>query len=808
MSSLRQDLRYGFRGLRRSPGYALSAGLTLALGIGGTVAMFGVAYAALFRPLPFAQEDRLFRVQMSTGRSGQGVLTGLPPHAFARLREAATTFERLAPQRFRDATLGGLEPEQLAAIEVGPGWLATLGVLPAQGRGFSAEEERAGSSSGVALVSHGFWQRRMGGRADAVGSSVTLDGTSIRVIGIMPADFSYPYGSELWTPGTYVETVGQPGSLNVVGRLRPGVAPATAAAELETLAERLAAEEPAAYGGRGLVAVPIRQVLVRDGGRVVLALLAAVVLVLLIACANVATLTLARTQARAGDLALRSALGASRGRQIRQLLVEGLVLAGCAGAVGVLLSWWLSGSLAALIPDGMTDVRPGVEIGPVVLVIAAGTSMLAALLFALIPALRASRVRADNLLSAGRRTLGGPGRGRLMRGLVAAEVGLVLALLAGIGVMVEDFRRLLGADIGLDPEPVVTLEVAVSGERYDDAASRARLVDQLVERVNGVAGVDTAAITTNLPVVRENMLAAITVEQAVLRPDERITVNHRLVTPGYFRTMGIPLLSGRDFGASDGSESPGAVVVSASLARRYWGQSDPIGRRVKQGRAEQEGRWLTVIGVAGDVKESNDEAATWYLPYAQAIHPSAVAVSPPTRVIVAARGQGRGPTPMTEVRAAVRAVDPSLPIFDVMTMAERYAGTLAPRRLGTVLGLGFGSVALLLGAVGIYGVVSYTVAQREPEFGLRLARGAEPGQLRRAVLRREAGAIAIGAAAGLAGAFVVTRLMAGFVVEAESPGLGPLVVVALLLAAVASAAAYLPARRATRVDPMRALRSE
>lgn len=808
IGSLLYDLRYGARGLRKSPGYTVSAGLTLALSLGGTVAMFGVAYAALFRPLPFADERRLFRLQMSTEPAGRGVLTGLPPHAFGRVRDQVTSFARLAPQRFRDATIGGVEPEQVAAIEVGPDWLPTLGVAPARGRGFLPEEERAGAEARVVLVSHGFWQRRMGGRPDAVGATLRLDGAPMQVIGIMPADFNYPYGSDLWVPGTFEETVGQPGSLNVVGRLRPGVTPPAAAAELDVLARRLAAEEPGAYAGRGLVARPIRMVLVRDQGRVVLALLAAVALVLLVACANVATLTLARSQARMGELALRSALGASRGRQVRQLLAEGLVLAGGAGLVGLGLSGWLTGFLSALIPDGMTDVYPQARLTPVVLLFAAAASFVAAMLFALVPALRASRSGIANLLSTGSRAMGGPGRGRLMRVLIAGEVALVLSLLAGVAVMVQDFRRLLDDDLGFSPEAVVTIELALGAERYDDPRERVGLVDQLLARANALASVDTAAVTTNLPVVRENMLATMAVEAAFQRPDERLTVNHRLVSPGYFSAMGIPLQAGRDFRSADGRDAPGVAIVSEGLARRHWGAESPIGRRIKQGRLEDAEPWLTIVGVVGDVKEASEGTHTWYLPYAQGIHPSPVRRIPPERVILAARTRVGPAAAVADLRSAVRQVDPSLPVFDVMTMSERYAGTLAPRRLGTILGLGFGAIALLLGAVGIHGVVSYSMAQRTTEFGVRLAMGATPAALKREVLWREGLTLGLGTAAGLAGALAVTRLMGGLVVEAAPPGAGPLVGAVGLLAVVTAVAAYLPVRRAAQIHPMSALRGE
>lgn len=805
MSGLRHDLRYAWRQCRRSPGASLAAGLTLALGIGGTVAMFAVTWAVLLGPLPFADEHRLFRLRMAI--AGSDVLVGLPPHAFFAVQEQSTVLASAVGQRYQDVTLGGPDPQQLAMISVTPGWIATLGVLPQLGRGFSAEEARAGEPGDAVLVSHGLWQRRLGGRRDAIGETLEIDGRRRTVVGVMPAEFNYPYGSDLWAPATPDPAPGQSGNLNVAARLRPGASPEQLEAELATIGRRLAAELPDVYAGRSLVAIPVRRSLVGDRDRVVLALLAAVGFVLLVACGNVAALTLARAESRAPELALRAALGATRWRQVRQLLTEGMVLALVAGTAGVLLASLWSGALGTLLPSGVADLRPAVRIEVAAALVGLAVSTAAAFLVALPPALRVTRETARLPTGAGARATGPVRESRALRLIVAAEIAVVLTLLAGVAVMLEDFRRQLAADLGLEAEEVQTLKVAVPPLRYPDPAARVRLAERLAEAAGRVPGVNAAAITSNLPVVSQNMLAAVTPEGRVLADDERIVVNHRLVTPGYFAAMGIPLLRGRDLSAGDRPGTTPVVVVSQAMARRHWGAEDPVGRRVLEGRAGGDGAWRTIVGVVGDVVEPGESAETWYLPYAQGEVPSAAIPDPPSQVILAARAP-RGTVAGTTLREAVRGVDPALPVFDVATMAERYATRLAPRRLAALICAGFGGLALLLGAVGIFGVVSHSVNRRTRELGVRLALGAEPGALARAILRREAAAIAGGGCLGLVGALSLGRVMRGYVVGTEPTHPLLLVSVVLLLAAVALTAALLPARRAARMDPCLTLRSE
>jgi predicted permease len=808
MDTLLQDLRFAARSLRRVPLFSLGAILTIALGIGGTTAIFSVVHTVLLRPLPFGGGERLVRVQQTVARpDGSLGRVGISQLNFAALRERSRSIESVVAHRFRSFTTPGehgAEAARVVAIQVSDGWQRTVRVAPALGRTFSADEERAGPDARVAVISDALWRRRYGGAPDVLGRSLTLNGAPHTIIGVMPPGYAYPYGAELWVPMAIDVTAGTPRDMNVTARLRPGVTGAALAAELDRLGAELRAEHAANREMAGFAAIPMRTELVGDFGRVLLALLGAVAFVLLIACANVANLLLSRAHARRHEMAIRAALGAARRRIVRQLLVESTLLAIVGGGLGLLLTLGLVEWLGALIPESLGEVIAGVGIDGRVLAFTLGLSLLTGVAFGLVPAWRASSPNlVDALKSGGRGSSGGL---RLLHALVVAEIAVAVVLLAGGGLLLRDLERRLSADLGIVTAGAISMNVALPEAEYADAARRAELVRQLEERLTTLPGVRAAGVTTILPFGSGNTLAS--VEIAGRAGDARQTVNHRLVTPGFFPALGIRLLRGRLLDARDDARAAPVVVISEAMARRYWPAEDPIGRLVRHaGSSSPASRpWHTVIGVVSDVAE-NEIPETWYLPYAQGTVGQPVSWST-LRVVLVARATGDPAALVPAMRRAVEAVDPGVPVFDVASLETLHASELAGQRLSATLTGSFALLGLLLAAVGIYGVVSYATSRRTREIGIRMALGAERGVVLRHELARSGGVVLAGLGLGLAGALIVARLMRGLLAEVAPHDPVTLASVSLLLAAVGMLAAYLPARRAARVDPAVVLRPE
>ncbi|HJR62789.1 MAG TPA: ABC transporter permease [Gemmatimonadaceae bacterium] len=810
MDTLIQDLRFAARTFRRNPGFTVAALLTLALGIGGTTAVFTVVNAVLLRPLPFADGDRLVRV-VQTLESPDGSTREVSVSAlnFSAMRERSRLITGAVAHRFRSFIAGAAgdgEPERVVGIRVSERWMTTLGVQAALGRGFSPEEEQAGEASRVVLVSDGLWRRRLAGDRNAIGTELELDGEMHTVIGVLPRGFHFPYEADLWLPMRLDPTAGTPRDLNVAARMASGVTLDRLQRELAEIGRQLALEHPINQEMVGLTARTMRTELVGDFRTVILVLFAAVGFLLLIACVNVANLLLARAAARRAEVGIRAALGASRSRQIRQLLTESVLLSAAGGVAGIALTLLGTEWLGVLIPDNMRTVLPAVAIDARLLSFAAFVSVLTAVLFGLVPALKGSRADLHEVLKDSGRSSGGAGKHGLLRGLVVAELALAVVLLTGGGLMLRDLRHLLGIDMGIATEGLVTMNIAFPESRYADASARMSFVREVEERVRAVPGISAAGVTTIIPFGSGNTLASIAIEDRPATRDVQPSVNHRLVSPGFFAATGMPLMRGRAFNEGDREGALPVVIVNQAMAQRYWPGEDPIGKRVRQGGTQEDRPWLTVVGVVGNVAE-DEIPETWYLPYAQGSRGTPVSWST-LRVVLVVRGTPGAVTQLDGVRRAVWEIDPALPIFDVATIDRLYDDELSQQRLGTLLFGIFAALGLLMAALGIYGVMAYATTQRRREIGIRMALGADARRILRTVLGDAVVLVVVGLGVGLVSALAVTRFMSGLLSEVSPRDPLTFAVVAALLCVVAVAASYIPAWRATRVEPVQALKQE
>ncbi len=803
LEMLAQDTRYALRMMRKNLGFTAVAVLTLALGIGANTAIFSVVNAILLRPLPFHEGDRLVRIyQVPKGGSER---ISLRQELFLAVKEQGQFFEDIVGQRYMSLTLAVPEgPERIAGLGVTEGWLRTLGVKPVLGRDFTPPEQRAGTDSQVVLISHGFWERRFGLDRSVLGQSLTINRQSYTVVGVLPPGFAYPYNNELWIPMRLDRTPSSmPWALNVQARLKPGTTLSAARTELSILAERLAREFPESSQGMDLIAVPTRQVLLGDHSDVVLALFVAVGFVLLIVCANVANLLLARSVVRQKEFAIRASLGASRARQVRQLLTENVLLAFFGGIAGFTMAVLGSQFLTVLVPGRMVNLLSEVSIDLSVLGFTLIVALSAGVIFGLTSALRAFRSDLQNLLKEGGRSSGTAGSHRLLGALVVSEIALALVLLAGAGLMIRNFQRLQRADLGYPVQGLITMSVSLASSDYAAPQARTNFIRQVEEQLEAVPGIQAAGMTCIFPLPPANFLASVVIEGRPLAPNQQLIINHRLVTPGFFRAMGIPLLRGRLLAEADNQNSQPVAVISETMAHRYWPGEDPLGKQVRNVRAGDQAPWLTVVGIVGGVQEPGEISSTWYLPYAQ--HAQSRAAS---SVIFVVRGASDLSGLVSGLRRAVWAVDPAMPVYDIATVEGQYADTLSQQRLGTLLVGLFAAFGLLLAGLGIYGVMSYAVSQRTHEIGIRMALGAQPGDILRWILRQGTLLVLLGVMIGLGGAMALTRFMSSLLSEVEATDPVTFAGVAFLLAAVALLACYIPARRATKVDPMVALRYE
>jgi putative ABC transport system permease protein len=795
-----RDLLQALRQLRRAPGFTAAAVLTLALGIGACAAIVSVVEGVVLHPLPFPDGDRLVVLNESNPPAFP-LFTVRPMAAFPDWKKYQTSFEGLAVVRDGSYNLTGAgDPLRVYVGKATANVFPTLRVRPALGRGFTAEEETPGKGD-LVVLSHGFWQRQFGGRG-VLGETVTLDGRPHRIIGVMPAGFTLDGNFDLYVPDSYQafrEDESDNRTIDVFARLKPGVTIAQARAELEGLYQRLGKENDDFLGWRPVVR-PMLDAKVDGVRRPLWALLGAVGFLLLIACANVANLLLARATARTRELAVRAALGATRARLVRQLLAESLVLAALGGAAGVVLARWGLDALLAFAPDSLPRAQE-IAVDGRVLAITFGLALLTGVGAGLAPALAGSRPDLNRTLKeSGRGTLSG--HHRVRAALVVLEVAVALVLLAGAGLLARGFARLATAARGFQPAGALVVNLTLPQEKYRTPAQMATFARAVEERAGALPGVTGVGTVQDLPFAGGLNLVPYIVEGRPLPslPKEFPVARYYSITPGYLRAMGIPLLRGRtlDEGAPAGPSK--VTLVNAAFARKEFPGQDPIGKRIAG--ANRPDDLYEIVGVVGDVQ---DESLVAHPASGMQVY-APLAQNPAHTLTFVVRGAGPGLP--DAIRAAVREVDPLQPVASLRPLADLVSGSLARERFAMFLFAVFSAAALLLAAIGIYGVMAYSVAQRTAEIGVRLALGARTGHVLALVLLQGGRLVALGIAAGTLAALALTRLLESmlFGVSAHDPF--TLAVTALLLALVAALACLVPAHRATRVNPMTALRSE
>jgi len=795
-----QDVRYALRSLRRHPVFALTAILTLALGIGANTAIFTAVNGVLLRPLRYPEADRLLTVwghHPSIGRE----TASLPD--FLDWRKARSFSGMAAWANTLFTVTGTGEPQVVSGALVTSNYFRVLGAPIPTGRDFRDEEERGAAR--VVVLSQGYWQRAYGGRVDVVGRQITLSGIPYTIVGVGARGLTLPDEVDIWAPLQTDTTLGRRNDfLQVIGRLAPGVAPETARQELATIARRLEAEYPGSNAGWGVELIGLQERIVGEIRPALLVFMGAVGLVLLIACANVANLMLARVATREREVTIRAALGASRRRLVRQLLTESVLVALAGGVLGLGLAVWGVGALRALDPGTLPRLEE-VRVDAGALAFALVLSVSTGLLFGVVPAIRVLGFDLRGGLAEGGRALSGARSGaRTRTALVLAEVALASVLLVGAALLLRSFVGLQRIDPGFSPRGILTARVTLPRSRYDDPSRQVAFAQTLLERARELPGVASAALTTDAPVDDGLPYWAISLAGVEQPPPEVVqdAVVYR-VSPEYFRTFELPLVRGRVFDAGDRGESTPVAIVSQALARRYWPGRDPLGSRITFGDpADSTTTWMTVVGIVGDVRQEGAVSPAYpqiYVPLAQ--------IS--SRSIVVALRTTRDPLALApSLRQALAAVDPNLALSKITTMEQRVASTLARPRVNALLLAAFAATALVLAALGIYGVIAYSVVQRTRELGIRVALGARAEDVLGMVMREGLTPVLIGLAIGLAAAATGSRVLRSLLYGVAPTDLGTYAAVAVFLAAVAGAASYVPARRAARSDPMTALSEE
>ena len=805
METLYQDLRYSLRNLAKTPAFTVVALITLALGIGANTAIFSVVNAVLLRALPYAEPERLVVV-------GQKDYTSAPPANFFDWKRENHVFENMGAAEGWTPNLTGVDkPEQVVGLHVTSDIFPVLGVKPLLGRGFVPADDRAGADHQL-VISYGFWQRHFPG-SDPTGKTIGLNGISYTVIGVMPKGFRFaPYwitAAEIWSPLPLNLNDRIRNSLRIFARLKPGVSLDQARAEMATISAGLEAQFPGSNKDVGVI--PLKEKVVGDIRPALLVLLGAVGFVLLIACANVAHMLLARASARQREIAVRSALGASRARLIRQFLTESALLALVGGTLGVLVAVWGLRVLLASAPSEITRFGT-IRIDSYVLIFALIVSIITGLAFGLAPALQSSAMNLVETLKEGSRGMSeGPRRGRMRRLLVASEFALAVVLLAGAGLMIRTFSVLQSIDPGFNPHHLLTMVVSLSGAK-DANADRASFYRQSLERIQALPGVTIASAINHLPLAGDIWGIPFFVEgRPEPKPGEEPHGAYRVIVPQYFRTMNITLLEGRDFTENDNSHAPSVAIVNQYLASHYWPGESAIGKRISIGIGVEK-KWLSVVGVIANTvrHEWTDQPdSEYYVPLLQSpwyLDGQSGGFSAYMSFVVRTSGNAADQT--AAVENAIRSVDKTVTLSEIETMEEVVADTNAQPRFYLYLLAAFAGVALVLAAVGIYGVMSHSVSRRTHEMAVRMALGAQPAEVMRMVVGESMLLAVIGAVVGLVGALVLTPLMKTLLYGVRASDPETFAIVAVVLGIVAALASYIPARRATKVDPIVALRYE
>ncbi len=817
MQTFWQDLRYGARMLLKQPGFSLICIAALALSIGANTAIFSAANALLLRPLPVEDIDRL--VVPVTLREGFDPF-GSPFLEYAAYRDRAHCFSSSGVATARSFNLTGRgEPERVRGATVMANYLSTLGIKPVLGRTFSADDDRPGGSP-VALISYGLWQKHFGNNADVISQSLNLDGRNYNIAGVMPPGFDLPGIADVWVPlQTDIDSLPltERAATNntIVARLRPGVSLGQADAELKAITRQLEQEYPDFRRGWTVKVVSLRQDLLGDlEGRVhnaLFALMAGVAFLLLICCANVANLQLARGVARERELVLRRALGAGRWRIARQLLTENMLLAVLGGMAGLLFAYWLLPILAWLNPI------QGISLGAFfhnfsidrrVLAFALCVSVLTGVAFGLLPALKGAGAHElmPRIKQGDQHSRGDVAGRRWLNGLIVAEIAIALTLLICGGLMVQSFQRLQHVALGFNPDNLLTMKMVLPVTKYSEYRQRITFADEVVERTRNLPGVESAGTTTNIPLERETAYDAIfDVEgRPSANPNDVPITAHRIVSPGYLETMGVTLIRGRLINKSDRADSLPVVVVSEEFARKAWPGEDAIGKRVRRIRAGQIFPWMTVVGVVKDVKEDlfnyRIKRPVWYVPYAQ------VENNFPLNLVVRTRIDPKSLT--AALRDVVRTADPDQPISNIMTMNTILSNVLVTERFGAVLMGTLAISGLMLASIGLYGVMAYAVKQRTGEIGLRIALGAQRKHVLALFMGEGIKLTLLGVIIGLIAAWAATRLLVSLLFGLGATDAPTFCAISLVLGLVGLIACYFPARRALSVDPIIALRAE
>jgi putative ABC transport system permease protein len=807
MEILRQDLRYAFRRLLKSPGFTIIAVVTLALGIGANSAIFSVINGVLLRPLPYSEPGRLVGL-FHLFDGDRDTMSG--PNFFDVKALSRTLSDVAAISRSRVILTGRGEPVRLDGAEVSGSLFSVLGVPALLGRTLRPDDNQPGANRHVVVLSYGLWQQRFGSDPNMIGGKIMLDGVATEVVGVMPKGFTYPAGRALWTPLEYNEnfTSKQRSAwyLTAIGRARPGVSLDQVSSEVALIGKQLAAKYPDSNQGLDFAAAPLLEAMVGDVREAMLILLGAVGFVLLIACVNVANLLLARAATRESEMTVRTALGAGRGRLVRQLLTESVLLSFFGAGLGLLLAVWGVDMLIGLQPQGvprLDNVRIDATVAAFTLVLASG----AAVLFGLVPALQTTRGSiAGGLKEAGRSALTSRSGSRVRSALVVSEIALAVMLLAGAGLLIRSFTRLASVDPGFRVEPALTFEVTLPEARYEKEPQQVAYFDQLMPKLRGIPGVQSAGAVVSLPLSGSSIVLNFEIAgRPPLPPSQQPAMQVRVATPDYFQTVGIPLKRGREFTEQDREGAPPVVLITESAAKQYFPNEEPLGKKITLGWGRGPGTPRAggeVVGVIGDVKDAGLHEADppqIYLPYRQwPLQSMAVVLKTsirPERVADAARRE-------------VYSVDANIPVGNVRTLQQVVERSISQPRFYMTLLTIFASLALVLAAIGTFGVLSYAVAQRSREIGIRMALGAQERTVIGLIVRHAMILAAGGVTVGVTAAWFLSKLLATFLFATDPRDPGTFAAVSLTLGLVALLASYLPARRATKIDPVVALRSE